>query len=66
MIKKQYHRMNPGYFKNFIDSNDPEGIIEEGLKPYKATIGKSKSKNYKLNVKWHNEQLYALFVLKWS
>jgi hypothetical protein len=66
MIKKQYYRITPGYFKNFIDSNDPEGIIEEGLEPYKATIGKSKNKNHKLNVKWHDEKLYTLFVLRYS
>ena len=67
MIKKQYTRSQRGYFDNFILSNDPEGSIEDGLRPYKATIAKSKYKNnYKLNVKWHDEKLYTLFVLRYS
>lgn len=67
MIKKQYDRFTPGYFRNFINSNDPEGVIEEGLKEYKATIAKSKYKNNsKLNIKWHDPKLYTLFVLRWA
>lgn len=67
MIKKQYNRYNPGYFFNFIKSNDPEERIEDELKKYNATIAKSKYKNnYKLNVKWHDEQLYMMFVLRYS
>lgn len=67
MIKKQYTRSQRGYFDNFILSNDPEGSIEDGLKKYKATVAKSKYKNnYKLNVKWHDEKLYTLFVLRHS
>jgi len=67
MIKKQYRRDAPGYFYNFINSNDPERHIEDDLKPYEATIAKSKYKNnYKLNVKWHDERLYMMFVLRWS
>lgn len=66
MIKKQYLRSQRGYFDNFILSNHPDGIIEEGLKEYKATIAKSKNKHYKLNVKWHDKQLYTLFVLRYS
>lgn len=66
MIKKQYIRSQKGYFNNFIMSNDPEGIIEDGLRKYKATLAKSKNKHYKLNVKWHDEQLYTLFVLRYS
>ena len=66
MIKKQYHRFHQGYFFNFINSNDLERHIEDGLKPYKATIAKSKNKNSKLNVKWHDERLYMMFVLRWS
>jgi hypothetical protein len=65
MIKKQYHRSERGYFDNFIRSNDPEGSIEDRLKEYKATLAKSKNKHYKLNVKWHDEQLYAIFVLRY-
>lgn len=67
MIKKQYDRFKQGYFYNFVHSNDPEGVIEDGLKKYKATLAKSKYKNNsKLNVKWHDEQLYMMFVLRWS
>jgi hypothetical protein len=67
MIKKQYDRFTPGYFRNFINNHDPEDNIEEALKPYKATIAKSKYKNWiKLNIKWHDEQLYMMFILKWS
>jgi hypothetical protein len=67
MIKKQYRRDAPGYFYNFINSNDPERHIKDDLKPYKATIAKIKYKNkYKLNVKWHDERLYMMFILRWS
>lgn len=77
MIKKQYNRQYnrqynsqykryiPEYFFNFINSNDPERQIEDELKSYKATIAKSKYDN-KLNVKWHDERLYMMFVLRWS
>jgi hypothetical protein len=69
MIKKQYSRFDPGYFKNFINCHDPEDNIEEALKPYKATIAKNKYKRpnwIKLNIKWHDEQLYMMFVLRYS
>jgi hypothetical protein len=66
MIRKQYERYRKGYFNNFILSHDGEDIIEEQLKPYKATLAKSKNKYYKLNIKWHDEQLYMMFVLRWS
>lgn len=66
MIKKQYIRSHRDYFNNFINSNDPENFIEDGLRKYKATLAKSKNKNYKLNVKWHDEQLYMMFVLRYS
>ena len=65
MIKKQYERSRSGYFNNFIRGHDGEDVIEERLKPYKGTIAKSKN-NSKLNVKWHDEQLYMMFVLRWS
>lgn len=68
MIKKQYHRLEQGYFYNFIN-NQPTNMdadIEDGLRPYRATLGKSKNNNYKLNVKWHDPKMYALFVLKWA
>ncbi len=66
MIRRQYRSGQPGYFNNFIKSHDPEGIIEEELKIYKATIAKSKNKHYRLNVKWHDPELYVFFVLRYS
>ena len=66
MIKKQYRRSQTGYFNNFILSHDGEDVIEERLKPYKGTIAKSKNKYYMVNVKWHDERLYMMFVLRWS
>jgi hypothetical protein len=70
MIKKQYNRFDFGsYFNNFVAHNmatDPDSVIEDALRPYQATVGKSKNKHSKLNVKWHDETLYIFFVLKWS
>lgn len=68
MIKRQYDRFKPGYFYNFVNNQvDLEAHIEDGLRPYKATIGKSKYKNNnKLNVKWHDARLYTLFVMRWA
>lgn len=66
MIKKQYERSQTGYFNNFILSHNGEDVIEDGLKEYKATLAKSKNKYYKVNVKWHDEQLYMMFVLRYS
>lgn len=66
MIKKQYHRSSRGYFDNFIMSHNGDDSIEEKLKDYNATLGKSKNKNYKLNVKWHDKELYLMFKLRWS
>lgn len=70
MIKKQYRRFDFGsYFNKFVAHNmaiDPEASIEDGLRPYHATLGKSKNRNAKLNVKWHDERLYMIFVLRWS
>lgn len=68
MIKRQYDRFAPGYFYNFInDQSDMNANIEDGLRPYKAKLAKSKYKNnYKLNVKWHDPKLYTLFVLRHS
>ncbi len=66
MIKKQYRRGEPGYFNNFIHSHDPEDTVEKHLKPYNATIAKSKNKDYILNVKWHNPEKYMMFVLRYS
>ena len=70
MIKRQYHRYPlPGaecYFHKFIKAHDPESIIEDELTKYKATIGKSKNTHAIMNVKWHDEHLYTLFVLRYS
>ena len=66
MIKRQYNRGQPGYFNNFILSHDPDGTIEKELKLYKATIAKSKNKHYMMNVKWHDHELYTIFVLRYS
>lgn len=67
VIKKQYERFKPGYFYNFINSQlDMDVRIEDGLRPYRATLGKSKNRNYKLNVKWHDPKMYSIFVLRWS
>ncbi len=66
MIKKQYRRDQRGYFNNFILAHDGDDVIEEKLKEYHATLAKSKNKYYMLNVKWHDEQLYTLFVLRYS
>ena len=70
MIKKQYKRFDFGsYFNNFVAHNmakDPDGVIEDALRPYGATVAKSKNKHYKINVKWHDEKMYMMFILKWS
>ena len=67
MIKRQYHRMTPGYFYNFVNQQkDMDAHIEDGLRPYRASLAKSKNRYYKLNVKWHDEQLYTLFVLRYA
>ena len=66
MIKKQYRRGRPGYFDNFIISHDGNNGIEEHLKTYNATLAKSKNKHYMLNVKWHDHELYTIFVLRYS
>ena len=59
--------MTPGYFYNFVNQQkDMDGHIEDGLRPYRASLGKSKNRNYKLNVKWHDKELYMLFVLRFS
>ncbi len=41
-------------------------VLEEQLKPYNATLAKSKNKHYMLNVKWHDPKKYAIFVLRYS
>lgn len=66
MIKKQYRRGHQGYFNNFILSHPGDDIIEEKLKDYNATLGKSKNKYYMINVKWYDKELYLMFRLKYS
>ena len=69
MLKKQYNRYPHSgscYFNNFIKMHDPDAIIEDELKKYKATIAKSHQPNIKMNIKWHDEQLYMMFVLRYS
>ena len=70
MIKRQYNRFDFGsYFNNFVahyNAANPDGVIEEALKPYKATVAKSKNRHARLNVKWHDPKLYTVFILKWS
>lgn len=66
VIKKQYRRGIHGYFNNFILAHDGDDVIEEKLKKYNATLGKSKNKNYIMNVKWHDEKMYMMFVLRYS
>lgn len=67
MIRRQYHRLAPGYFYNFINSQlDMERTIEEGLKAYNAKLAKSKNPNSKINIKWYDHKLYTLFVMRHS
>lgn len=66
MIRRQYRRGNKScYFNNFLDTHKFEESIENTLKPYQAIIAKSKHVNH-WNIKWYDEQLYVLFVLRWS
>jgi hypothetical protein len=68
MIKKQYIRYAPNtYFGKFVNTTDDTlNSLRVELSKYQATIAKSKNYNAKINVKWHNEKLYTLFVLRWS
>lgn len=75
MIKRQYdyygNKVEETYFTNFVDQvtqspyTFPWMAINEALKPWKAELGKSKSR-YRYNVKFHDEQLYTIFRLKFS
>jgi hypothetical protein len=64
MLKKNYIRGRPGYFNNYVNASDPKVDIGSSLKEYQATLAKSKPG--KLNVKWHDKELYMLFVLRFS
>lgn len=72
MIKKQYNSgneygfgVNAQYFRNFLNSLDGERSMWEILEEYGAQKAKCKKK-WSYNVKWHDEQKYMLFVLRWS
>jgi hypothetical protein len=68
MNKKQYVPYDPNtYFGKFMNTID-DGFhsLDVELSKYQATIAKSKNYNARINVKWHDEKLYTLFVLRWS
>jgi hypothetical protein len=76
MIKKQYdyYQTEKTYFTNFMDSLATKSNVQSArfgrdvraaLAPYKATLAKSKAK-YRYNIKWHDTDLYLLFVLRFS
>lgn len=72
MIKRQYdksirHRGSKHrYFLNFLDSCDAnKEDMWDVLIEYKATKGRSK-RRYCHNVKWHDHELYTIFVLRYS
>ena len=70
MLKKQYYRYPnaniESYFNNFLRATPADVTLEDALKKYRATIAKSKQPNSMFNIKWHDEQLYVLFVLRYS
>lgn len=70
MLKKQYYRYPHNgttcYFNNFIKAHDPDARIEDELQKYKATIAKSKQPNSKMNIRWHDEKMYIMFILRYS
>jgi hypothetical protein len=69
MIKRQYHyyggRNGDAYFCNFVDAAGGQEHIRTELTKWKATVAKSKAK-YTYNVKFHDEQLYMIFRIKFS
>jgi hypothetical protein len=74
MIKKQYdyYATEKTYFTNFMDHLHTDrdsgryGLDVRGaLKPYKATLAKSKAR-YRFNIKFNDPKLYTLFVMRWS
>jgi hypothetical protein len=68
MIRRQYENLRPlrprSYFSNFVNTIEPKDLASE-LKEYNATLGKCK-KGYAYNVKWYDEELYVIFVLRYS
>ena len=69
MIRRQYENLRPlrphTYFSNFVNTIEDKDLVSE-LKKYNATLGKCKKGGYAYNVKWHDEKLYMLFVLRHS
>jgi hypothetical protein len=66
MIKRQYDITRPSYFRNFYQAGQPRFDLVKGLEHYNATLGKSKNHNYKFNIKWHDPDMYLLFVMRWA
>ena len=69
MIRRQYENLRPlrprTYFSNFVNTIEDKDLSSE-LKKYNASLGKCKKGGYAYNVKWHDEKLYMMFVLRWS
>ena len=69
MIRRQYENLRSlrlrSYFSNFVNTLEDKDLVSE-LKKYNASLGKCKKGGYAYNVKWHDEKLYMLFVLRWS
>lgn len=68
MIKKQYdyYQTEVNYFTKFLDElHDARSEVKEALKPWNATVAKSKAR-YRYNIKWHDRHKYLLFVLRWA
>jgi hypothetical protein len=69
MIRRQSENLRPlrphTYFSNFVNTIEDKDLVSE-LKKYNATLGKCKKGGYAYNVKWHDEKLYMLFVLRHS
>jgi hypothetical protein len=68
MIKRQYdyYQTEVTYFTKFLNTlGDARSEVQEALKPWNATVAKSKAR-YRYNIKWHDPELYLLFALKYS
>jgi hypothetical protein len=68
MIKKQYdyYQTEVTYFTKFLDQlHDARSEVHEALKPWNATVAKSKAR-YRYNIKWHDPDMYLLFVMRYA
>jgi hypothetical protein len=74
MIKRQYdyYATETTYFTRFMDQLDTNAQskvanehVRAALKPYKATLAKSKAR-YRYNIKFNDPTIYLLFVIKYS